>query len=200
MNNIIETKRMILRPLTLADAKTAFCGWVGDAEANEWVSWLPLHSLAETQEWLREVAWKQDADGCIAWNDHYIWGFVLKEPGKLFGSGGLIWEDGWKLYQVGYNIMKKHWNQGFTTEAMAAILHFATGKLKITRVLGGHAKGNPASGRVLEKLGFVYQKDSVQPQVDGTRFFDSKDYLLDLAGGRRTTVNVELQWHNEIRL
>jgi hypothetical protein len=47
-------------------------------------------------------------------------------------------------------------------------------------VLGGHAKANPASGRVLEKLGFVYQKDSIQPHIDGQRFFGSKDYLLEL--------------------
>jgi ribosomal-protein-alanine N-acetyltransferase len=188
MNHIIETERMILRPLTLADAETAYNGWVGDTEVAEWVSWLPLHSLEETQKWLREIEWKQDANDGIAGNDNYIWGFVLKESGELFGSGGLIWEDDWNLYQVGYNIMKKHWNRGFTTEAMAAILRFTADKLKIKRVLGGHAKCNPASGRVLEKLGFVYQKDSVQPHVDGKRVFDSKDYLLDLPSDRKAAV------------
>jgi hypothetical protein len=37
---------------------------------------------------------------------------------------------------------------------------------------------------VLNKLGFVYHGDSVQPHIDGIRFFDSKDYLLDLSGAR----------------
>jgi hypothetical protein len=114
MNSIIETERLILRPLVLSDAETAYPGWVGDADVAEWLSLLPLHSLEETMEWLRGIAWKYDADGNIAENDNYIWGFVLKKSGELSDSGGLIWENGWKLYQVGYNIMKKYWNQGYT--------------------------------------------------------------------------------------
>jgi ribosomal-protein-alanine N-acetyltransferase len=179
-SNIIETERLILRPLVLSDAETAYNGWTGDADVAEWVSWLPHHSLDDTIEWLKLIEWKPDKDGGIVRSDNYIWGFVLKETGELFGSGGLIWEDDWKLYQVGYNIMKKHWRKGYATEAMKAILSFAASALGIKRVLGGHAKANPASGRVLEKLGFVYQKDSIQPHIDGQRFFDSKDYLLEL--------------------
>jgi ribosomal-protein-alanine N-acetyltransferase len=181
--NTIETERLMLRPFTFADTETAYYGWTGDADVAEWVSWLPHHSLDDTMEWLKRIEWKQDAGGGIVHQDNYIWGFVLKETGELFGSGGLIWEEDRKLYQVGYNIMKKHWNRGYTTEAMRAILSFAAANLRITRVLGGHAKANPASGRVLEKLGFVYQKDSVQPHIDGKRFFDSRDYLLDLPIG-----------------
>jgi ribosomal-protein-alanine N-acetyltransferase len=49
---ILETERLILRPLTLADAETAYYGWTGDAEANKWVSWLPHHSIDETIKWL----------------------------------------------------------------------------------------------------------------------------------------------------
>jgi len=34
---IIETERLILRPLTLADAETAYQGWTGDSEVAEYV-------------------------------------------------------------------------------------------------------------------------------------------------------------------
>ena len=109
MTNIIETERLILRSLTLDDAKIAY-GWVSDPEVAEYVSWLPLNSIDETLEWLKEIAWKNDSAGNFLPNDNYIWGFVLKSTGELFGSGGLIWEDDWQLIQVGYNIMKSHWN------------------------------------------------------------------------------------------
>lgn len=49
---ILETQRLILRPLTIADAETAFYGWTGDAEANKHVSWLPHHSFDDAIEWL----------------------------------------------------------------------------------------------------------------------------------------------------
>ncbi len=175
----LETPRLILRPLTLADAETAYSGWTGDAEANKWVSWLPHHSLADTIEWLKEIDWNQ----AITSNrprDNYIWGFVLKETGELFGSGGLIWEEGCQLYQIGYNINKLHWNHGYTTEAMRAVLNYAAKNLGIKRVAGGHAKENPASAKVIEKLGFVYDRDDITPHIDGVRFFDSREYYLDL--------------------
>ena len=151
---IIETDRLILRPLTIADAETAFYGWTGDAEVAEYVSWLPHHSIEDTIEWLKEVDWNQAIAGDTP-RDNYIWGFVLKETGELFGSGGLIWEEGCQLYQVGYSIMKSHWNNGYTTEAMRAILDFAAANLGIKRVAGGHAKENLASAKVIEKLGFI---------------------------------------------
>ena len=180
MTIIIETERLILRPLTLDDADTAFYGWTGDPEVAKYVSWLPHHSIDDTIEWLKEIEWKLDSDGNIISNDNYIWGFVLKETGELFGSGGLIYEEDWQLYQIGYNIMEKHWNRGYTTEAMKAIFRFAVENLGIKKVAGGHAKDNLASARVIEKLGFVYDRDDITPHVDGTRLFDSREYLLDL--------------------
>ena len=180
MTNILETDRLILRPLTLADADTAYHGWTGDPEVAEYVSWLPHHSINDTIEWLKEIEWR-------ILNDNYIWGFVLKgspenplETGELFGSGGLIWEEDWQLFQVGYNIKKTRWNRGYTTEAMIAVLKFAAANLCIKRVAGGHAKENIASAKVIEKLGFVYDRDDLVPHVDGVRFFDSREYYLDL--------------------
>ena len=133
MTNTIETERLILRPLTLTDAETAYYGWTGDPEVAKYVSWLPHHSIDDTIQWLKEIEWKQDADGNIAPNDNYIWGFVLRETGEVFGSGGLIWEESCRLFQVGYNIMKTHWSRGYTTEAMRAILQFAVTNLDIKR-------------------------------------------------------------------
>jgi len=177
---IIETGRLILRPLTLDDAETAFYGWTGDLEVAEYVSWLPHHSINDAIEWLSEIEMKQDSEGNIIPSECYIWGFVHKETGELFGSGGLIWEDDWQLFQVGYNIMKSHWNRGYATEAMKAILEFAAKNLKIKKVAGGHAKENHASAKVLEKLGFVYDRDDITPHIDGTKLFDSREYYLEL--------------------
>lgn len=177
---ILHTERLTLRPLTLENAQTAFNGWTGDKEVAKWVSWLPHNSIDETIEWLKEIEWKYDDVSNFLPNDNYIWGFVLKETGELFGSGGLILEEDYGLFQVGYNIKKSHWGMGYTTEAMRCILDFAKNKLGIKRVAGGHAKENIGSSKVLEKLGFVYDRDDITPHVDGVRFFDSREYYLDL--------------------
>ncbi|MGH6706949.1 MAG: GNAT family N-acetyltransferase, partial [Sphingomicrobium sp.] len=56
--------------------------------------------------------------------------------------------------ELGYWIARPHWGQGFATEAGRALIDIAR-TLKLPRLEGSHFVDNPASGRVLEKLGFV---------------------------------------------
>lgn len=63
---------------------------------------------------------------------------------------------------------------------MRAILDFAATNLGIKRVAGGHAKENLASARVIEKLGFTYDRDDITHHIDGVRYFDSREYYLNL--------------------
>ncbi|MEL6542494.1 MAG: GNAT family N-acetyltransferase [Pseudomonadota bacterium] len=55
--------------------------------------------------------------------------------------------------ELGYWIARQHWGQGFATEAGRAVLEIAR-TLGYARVMAMHFLDNPASGRVLEKLGF----------------------------------------------
>ena len=108
----------------------------------------------------------------------YNWGFVLKETGELIGSGGLIYQETKGMYELGYNIMKKYWNQGLTTEAAAAIIEFGKIELQQKYFYCCHAKDNPASGKVMRKIGFQYQKDGVYYSWNRLKRFECKEYLL----------------------
>lgn len=55
--------------------------------------------------------------------------------------------------EMGYWIAKPFWSRGFATEACAALIEIAR-TLGLTQVEGAHFLDNPASARVLEKLGF----------------------------------------------
>jgi RimJ/RimL family protein N-acetyltransferase len=56
--------------------------------------------------------------------------------------------------EFGYWIARRHWGRGYATEAGRAMLETARHGLRLKRVGAGHFLDNPASGRVLEKLGF----------------------------------------------
>ena len=56
--------------------------------------------------------------------------------------------------ELGYWIARHHWGRGYATEAGRAILAAARHSLRLKRLAAGHFLDNPASGRVLEKLGF----------------------------------------------
>jgi len=55
---------------------------------------------------------------------------------------------------MGYWIARQHWGKGFATEACRSLIEIAR-TLKLPRLEASHFIDNPASGRVLEKLGFV---------------------------------------------
>jgi RimJ/RimL family protein N-acetyltransferase len=56
--------------------------------------------------------------------------------------------------EFGYWIARRHWGRGYATEASRALLAAARHSLRLKRLDAGHFLDNPASGRVLEKLGF----------------------------------------------
>ena len=79
--------------------------------------------------------------------------FLVTLPGHgVIGSAGLGEHEGEP--ELGYWIARAHWGRGYATEAAGAVLRIAR-TLGHTRLVAGHFVDNPASGRVLRKLGFV---------------------------------------------
>ncbi len=105
--------------------------------------------------------------------------FLVTLPGVgVIGSAGMGEHQGEP--EIGYWMARAHWGQGYATEAAGAVLRIAR-TLGHRRVVAGHFADNPASGKVLKKLGFV---PTGRP---GTRFslargamVDSVEYALDL--------------------
>ena len=166
---VLETERILLRPLKISDAEDIFKNWASDPDVTKYMRWNTHQSVDVTVEWLTSVESSLASDMC------YDWGFILKETGQIFGSGGIFGHD---MFEIGYVIMKKYWNKGLTTEAARAMVGFAVNELGQTSLYGRHAKENIVSGKVLEKLGFVYRNDGEISSFDGKRVFQSKNYVL----------------------
>ncbi len=115
---ILESKRIILRPLSLNDAEHIFKCWTSDPEVAKFMIWDQHKSVNDTIEWLKLEEQNIESE------HHYTWGFVLKETGELFGSGAISFKKELDCYELGYNIMKKYWGKGLTTEAGRLILDF----------------------------------------------------------------------------
>jgi len=76
--------------------------------------------------------------------------------------------------------MHKYWNQGLTTEAAKAIIDFGIKQLVQKEFISWHAVDNPASGAVMRKCGFIYEKNEVHTKFDGITSYDSKLHRLKL--------------------
>ena len=77
----------------------------------------------------------------------------------MIGTALIYYEEEVKSWEIGYNLGKEYWGKGYATEAMRKVIDFATRELGLTQVVGRYAKENPASGIVMKKLGFEYEKD-----------------------------------------
>lgn len=172
MEPVIETERLILilRPLTVADAK-AVLEWCSDERVIRFLSYTGYDDINIAIDWLDSLDEKTE------WN----WGFVLKESGRLIGSGS-IGENGYMegYWGIGYNIRYDCWNRGYTTEAMKAIICFAHTELGVNKVCSCHAVDNLASGRVMEKCGLKFSHYGVYSKLDNSETFKAKFYIMEL--------------------
>jgi RimJ/RimL family protein N-acetyltransferase len=67
-----------------------------------------------------------------------------------------LFEDADLAPETGYWIGRPFWGRGFATEALEGALVWAGKRWKKRALMAGHFADNPASGRVLEKAGFLY--------------------------------------------
>jgi RimJ/RimL family protein N-acetyltransferase len=146
----METERIILRPWRDSDAESLF-KWASDPDVGSRAGWPPHKSVEESREIILTV-----------FNDVLnTWAIELKETGEAIGAIGygpscdckLPTREGEPI--TGYWVAKPYWNQGICTEALRLMLDHIRTTTDIKSLVSGHFIDNPASGRVMEKCGFV---------------------------------------------
>ncbi len=80
--------------------------------------------------------------------------FAVTHRQTLIGITGYL-SDGEGSAEIGYWLGRPYWGQGFATEAAGALIAYAFRNDACERLTCGHFLDNPASARVIEKLGFV---------------------------------------------
>ena len=77
--------------------------------------------------------------------------------------------------ELGYNIGRKWWRQGITSEAAQAVLDFAFGVVGFHRIEAIHAVANPGSGGVMKKCGMRYEGSPRQKYLSNRGIFEDCD-------------------------
>ena len=105
--------------------------------------------------------------------------FLVTIPSTgVIGAAGMGEHEGQP--ELGYWIAREHWGRGYATEAAQAVLRIAR-TLGHRRVVAGHFTDNPASGKVLRKLGFVPTgRPSKRFSLARGGMVDSVEYAVDL--------------------
>jgi [ribosomal protein S5]-alanine N-acetyltransferase len=144
----LETKRLLLRPLTPQDAATVQRLAGGREIADTTISIPHPYSEQQAQQWIAGSA------DLFAQGKAVVFGMQLKGKGNLVGAVGLRDIDvEHSQAEMGFWVAVEWWGQGYATEAARAVVAFGFEQLGLNRIYAHYMVRNPASGRVLTRIG-----------------------------------------------
>lgn len=148
----LETERLILRKFTLHDIEALF-EILRDDEANTFLPWFTLKNTEEAQKFLQ--------DRFLSYYNKpsaYRYAICLKEDE---GPIGYVLLSVAESNDFGYGLKKEFWNKGIATEASIAVVKQIK-NAGYPFITATHDINNPASGRVMKKLGMIYKYSYVE--------------------------------------
>lgn len=143
----LTTARLTLRPFTLADAP-AVQELAGAYEVALNTLTIP-HPYPEggAEQWIGGHQEEFDNDRSVH--------FAI-DDGRVAGVMSLMLREDQKA-ELGYWIAVQAWGRGYATEAGEAVLRYGFEERGLVRVYASYFARNPASARVMQKLGMVYE-------------------------------------------
>lgn len=153
----LRTRRLGFRRWRDDDMPLATALW-GDPEVMR---------LIDARGALRPEDIREKLDREIA-NDRFYrvqyWPVFRLEDGGHVGCCGLRpHTQAQRIYEIGFHVRPEHWRRGYALEAARAVVAHAFYDLGANALFAGHHPQNEASRRLLDKLGFEYQRDELYP-------------------------------------
>jgi [ribosomal protein S5]-alanine N-acetyltransferase len=149
----LETERLRLREFRKSDLADV-ASWEGTPHAEKFLEFC-LHSYRE---------WGMGP-----------WAMLLKQSGVIAGNCGFCrinYDRGAGTLEycgeVNYYVAPHHRGQGLATEALTAVLKFGFADVRLTRIQGRCAPGNPSSERVMQKAGLKFER-MIPGAAEGSR-------------------------------
>ncbi len=148
----LETERLILREFTVADAEfilkllnePSFIQNIGDRG---------VRSILDAEGYLERgpiASYAKNGFGLLA--------VVSKETDEMMGMCGLIKREALEDVDIGYAFLPQFWSRGFAVEATRRVVELAREMLGLARIVAIVDPKNSGSIRVLEQIGFTYEK------------------------------------------
>ncbi len=176
---MIETGRLQLRRMNDSDAafilrllnEPSFLRYVGDKG---------VRTLDDARQYIRE--------GPVASYQEHGFGLYLverRDDGVEVGMCGLLRRDSLDDADLGFSLIPEAWSQGYASEAGRAVLSRARDEHGLSRIVAITSADNDASIRVLEKIGFGFEKMiRLSDEAPEIRLF-----AIDLPAGSQAPAN-----------
>jgi ribosomal-protein-alanine N-acetyltransferase len=143
----LRTERLILRPFELSDAKIVQEKAGNKAIADTTVNIPHPYPDGVAEEWISTHQPRFESGELVNY------AITLEKTGELIGAVGLVVNKKFNHAELGFWIDKDLWGRGYATEAARAVMDYGFNKVGLHRIFAEHMTRNPASGKVMRKLG-----------------------------------------------
>ena len=179
----IRTERLVLRPFQLSDAPRVR-ELAGAREVAENTLNIP-HPYPEGAA----EAWISEHESAFRVGETAAFAITLPDD-TLVGAVGLKLEEDTGIAELGYWIGVPYWGNGYATEAAGALLEYGFETLALERIWARAFVRNPASSRVMQKLGMLHEGTLRRTLLKNDELLDAEMYGIlrderDLPGGTR---------------
>ncbi|MCG7627011.1 GNAT family N-acetyltransferase [Epibacterium sp. MM17-32] len=156
----IETRRLLLRGWK-PDDLTPFAAICANPDVMRYIG---TGATLTTEDTARRIAsfeahWAERGYGLFA--------VQSKATDDLIGFAGLSWPgflpEILPAVEIGWRFAKAHWGHGYASEAATAALEFGVGTRGLTEIVSIYQPQNAASGRIMQKLGLVFDRRTLDP-------------------------------------
>ena len=166
----ISLERLILRPFTLADSPRVHI-LAGDKYVAETTLHIPHpYEEGEAEKWISTHEKDYESKGTITL------GVAQKEDNQIIGAIALGINRDNEHGEISYWIGKPYKGKGYCTEAAKGLVRYGFEQENLNRIYARYIDNNPASGKVMEKIGMQYEGRLRQHVKKWGKYYDLYHY------------------------
>lgn len=168
---VLQTARLILREMTAEDAEfilellnqPSFLRFVGDKG---------VRTVADAAAYIESgprTTYRRHGYGLNL--------VLLRETGAAMGICGLVNRDWLDAPDIGFSLLPAYWSRGYAAEAASAVLEEAASIYRLPRILAITNPDNLDSIRLLERLGFAFDRTIRTPEAEELSLYARERHL-----------------------
>jgi RimJ/RimL family protein N-acetyltransferase len=176
---ILETKRLIIRPIRIEDKNEVF-EYRSDTATNKYQGWIPT-TLFDVETFIGKIS--KQINEPETWFQFVI---IEKETQKIIGDLGIHFFDNEnKQAEIGCTLNKNFQNKGYATESVKRVIDYLFKDLNKHRIITSIDPKNKNSIRLVERIGFRKEAHFVESIFINGRWVDDLIYAM-----------IEKDWEN----
>ena len=147
LDKVLESERLVYRPLDLSYCTENYLQWLNDEEVNRYLEIFEPYTMDQLRQYLEGV---QNNKNLLFWaihvkkNNNHIGNIKIDPVNRYHGYGeyGILMGD------------KSEWGKGYAKEASCAIMDYCFTVEKLRKINLGVVEENTAAVMLYKKLGF----------------------------------------------